>query len=129
MTEQVLIVALALVVIVAIVAFAQWRIRVDELAAEEHRVSGVEASRAAGRARDEDRKAEVAALQAPGPAEGAKVGVHVGDHLIQGTRVLRDDPDAKGWIVLDGAELLDGARATPLGGRQWVREAQWVQEL
>lgn len=128
-TTQVFIVCLALVVVVVVVAVAQWRIRADALAAESARANAAEAALAAARRRIEAQAGAAAASRALGPADGAKVGVHVGSHLIQGTRVRRGEPEADGWIVLDGAELLEGSRSTPLGGRQWLRDVQWLQEL
>lgn len=128
-TTQVLIVAVAAVLIVALVAVGQWRIRADALEAEDRRESAREARRAEALERDAATAATAGARRALGPVDGAKVGVHVGPHLVQGTRVLRDAPEAEGWLVLDGAELLEGTRSTPLGGRQWLAGAQWLQEL
>lgn len=128
LTTQVLIVSLAAVVIVAVIALAKWRIRVDEIAGEELR------ARESARAGRERRAAaaEEAAVRLPGPsgpADGAQIGVHIGAQLVKGTRVMRNAPEAEGWIVLEDAELLEGVRATPLGGRQWVPAGNWMQEL
>lgn len=128
-TAEVLIVSLSAVVIVAVVALAQWRIRVDEIAGNEVRArqQAIEAREATAR---RAATAEAALPGAMGPADGAKLGVHIpGGQLIQGTRTLRDAREAEGWIVLDDAELLEGVRSTPLGGKQWIRDTGWMQEL
>lgn len=128
-TTQVLIVAVTVVVVVAIAAVTLWRVHADELAAAALRGRDEAGALQACAERDSAALAVAESRRALGPADGARVGVHLGQHLIQGKRVLRDDADADGWIALDDAELLEGARATPLGGRQWLREAQWIQEL
>lgn len=129
-TVEVLIVSLAAVVIVAVVALAQWRIRVDEIAGNEVRArqQAIEAREAAERRAAATEAA--AALPGPsGPEDGTVVGVHVGGQVVRGTRVLRGDAAAVGWIVLDDADLLDGTRTTPLGGRQWLPDETWKQEM
>lgn len=128
MTTQVLIVSLAAIVIVAVIALAKWRIRVDEIAGEEARARASEQAGLERRRIDAEAKA-VAPLAAFGPEDGAQIGVHIGAQLVKGTRVMRAASEAEGWIVLDDAELLEGVRATPLGGRQWIRGADWLQAL
>lgn len=128
-TTQVLIVVVGAVLITAMVALTRWRVREAELAAEDsHDQRQIGAQRSA-RERDAASLAAVGARRALGPANGAKLGVHVGSHLVRGTRVRRGEPEAEGWIVLDDAELLEGTRATPMGGTQWLRDPQWMQEL
>lgn len=127
-TAQVLIVSLTALAVVVVIALAKWRIRVDEIAGEEARARASEQAGLERRRIDAEAKA-VAPFAAFGPEDGAKLGVHIGGQLIQGTRVMRDVREAEGWIVLDDAELLEGTRATPLGGRQWVRGTDWLQAL
>jgi hypothetical protein len=123
-TGEVAIIAVAAIVIVAIVALASWRMKAAEIEGEASRSHDAEAAR--GDARE---AREAAALHPIGPPDGAKMVVHVGLHDVQGTRVLRDAPEAQGWIVIDDAELLDGNKRIPVGGRQWLHGAQWMQEL
>lgn len=127
-TGQVFIVSLTALAVVIVIALAKWRIRVDEIAGEEARARASEQAGLERRRIDAEAKA-AAPLTAFGPDDGAKLGVHIGGQLIQGTRVMRNDREADGWIVLDDAELLEGTRATPLGGRQWVRGTDWLQAL
>lgn len=125
-TAQVFIVSLSAVVIVAVVAFAQYRTKLAELARDELKNERDADDRTERRGQD----AAVAALHRPsGPADGAIVGVHVGDQIVRGKRVMRSDAAADGWVVLDAAELLDGTKATPLGGRQWLAGSGWLQEM
>jgi hypothetical protein len=126
-TTQVLIVMLALVAIAAFAALTRYGVRRAELESEDRRVIQQAHDREVARAVADAARADASAGR--GPADGTRMGVHVGPHLIQGARVLRDAPEAEGWVVLEGAELLEGTRATPLGGRQWLRAAQWMQEL
>lgn len=125
-TTVVLIIALASVAIVAIICFAQYRTTLAGLARDELKNERDATDRAERRGQD----AAVAALHRPsGPDDGSVVGVHVGGQIVRGKRVLRSAPSADGWIVLDGAELLDGSKATPLGGRQWLAVSAWMQEM
>lgn len=129
-TSQTLIVSLAAVVIVAVIALAQWRVRLAELASDDAKAARSSEERLAGREREAALETARAARVAMGPDDGAKLGVHIaGGQLIQGTRVKRGDSAAEGWIVLDDAELLEGVRSTPLGGKQWIRDTGWLQEL
>lgn len=128
-TTQVLIVCVAAVLVVGLVALAKWRVRVEELALEERREQALRVIQAADHERNAQHAAALIAGRSRGPNDGAKIGVHVGSHLIRGTRVLRDASEAQGWIVLDDAELLEGNKQTPVGGRQWLHGSQWMQEI
>lgn len=127
-TIQVLIVSVAAFAIVAAIAFAKWRIDADALIAQEARARASEQAGVERRKVDAEAKAAMPRA-AFGPEDGAKLGIHIGGQLIQGTRVMRGAREAEGWIVLDDAELLEGVRATPLGGRQWIPAGSWMQEL
>ena len=128
-TTQTWILAGAVVLIVLIVLVAQARMRMDQLASEERRERENAVARAESRQRDADRAEEAVARRALGPVDGTKVAVHIGPNIIRGTRVRRGEPDTDGWIVLDGAEMIVGERVEPLGGRQWLRDSQWLQEF
>jgi hypothetical protein len=123
-TTQLLIVCLAVVLIAVVAAVTKWRVRMDELAAE---LAAVEDRREERREMEQAAK-ERAQPSGLGPPDGTQLAVYVGAHLVRGNRVQRNDPDAADWIVLEDAELIDGPRATPLGGRAWLRR-QWLQEL
>jgi hypothetical protein len=125
-TIVVLIITLGVVACVAIVCFAQYRTTIAGLARDELKNERDADDRHERRGQD----AAVAALHRPsGPADGAVVGVHVGGQIVRGKRVMRSEAAADGWIVLDSAELLDGSKATPLGGRQWLADSAWMQEI
>jgi hypothetical protein len=125
-TTVVLIVTLGVVACVAIVCFAQYRTTLAGLARDELKNERDATDRTERRGQD----AAVAALHRPsGPEDGTVVGVHVGGQIVRGKRVMRGDAAADGWIVLDGAELLEGSRAAPLGGRQWLADSAWMQEM
>lgn len=125
-TAQVLIVSLAAVAIVVVVAYAQYRTKLAELARDELKNERDATDRAERRGVD----AAVAALHRPsGPEDGSVVGVHIDGQVVRGKRVRRGDASANGWIVLDVAELLEGTKATPLGGRQWLADSAWMQEM
>ena len=118
---------------VASVALAWLLVRKDATSAE---IVRQDHARAAAREEREGRReveaadaAVRAARRDAGPADGAVLGVHVGSQVVRGTRVLRDAPEADGFLVLEDAEVLDGAKATALGGRQWLKAASWTQEL
>lgn len=125
-TADVAILAVAAVLIVTIVALVQLRTKVAEIEVEDRRESQREAARV--EARDHREARDAATSHATGPADGAVVLVHVGPHDVQGTRVMRDDPAAEGWIVLKDAVALESGRPTPLGGKQWLRNSPWMQE-
>lgn len=118
---------------VLVVAAAWLLVRKDASAAELVRQGYArDDAREARRERGEAAAAELAARRErrdAGPRDGALLGVHVGAQVIRGTRVLRDAPEADGWTVLADAEMLDGGKSTPLGGRQWLAGASWIQEL
>jgi hypothetical protein len=128
-TLQVLIAAVTLALVVGEVAYVRYRMRHEELAAEDRRMEAQAAAGIRRREAEDDAAALAAAARERGPADGTKVAVHVGPHLVQGKRVLRGEPEADGWIVLDDADLIEGTRSTPLGGRQWLPGTQWLQEL
>lgn len=126
-TTVVLIISLSSVAIVAIICFAQYRTTIAGLARDELKNERDADDREARRGVD----AAVAALHRPtGPEDGTVIGVHVGGQIVRGKRVMRSEAAADGWIVLDGAELLDGAaQPRPLGGRQWLAVSSWMQEM
>jgi hypothetical protein len=126
-TTVVLIISLTVFAIVVVICFAQYRTTIAGLARDELKNVRDADDREARRGVD----AAVAALHRPsGPEDGTVIGVHVGGQIVRGKRVMRSDAVADGWIVLEAAELLDGAaQPRPLGGRQWLADAAWMQEM